>query len=142
MDKRELENDHREELVARYKNEFLRFRGIHGRVRLLRPKLNVADEMLEIMSQRRRHKKVILKFLIIFTSIITFLFVALVFAKIFFIAMFGIEIISDVVLNIIAVSFFTELITTVRSISKYLWDDGPFLSSDLLKEIYNKTSLS
>lgn len=108
-------------------------------VHVKKPKLNLEHEILRIFKQRQRHRNVVLCFVISLTIGIAICFFILLFWNAASLAHTrgAISIVDPATLQIIAVSFFVQLILVVRTITKALWDDRNYLNSPLLKRIHS-----
>lgn len=135
MDKIQLSSKTKESLKDHYRQVLLNKVIEDNRVGIEAPDTKLDDKVLDLFEERKKQRRIMLTFLIVLTSIITLVFIAMVAIKIIFEAVAGLEVISDTVLNVVAVSFFVELVLTIRAIVKALWDEKGFLSSPVLGQL-------
>lgn len=94
-----------------------------------KPKLDIGEDVHDILEQRKLHRERLLKFLIWLTIYLVSGFTILTVVKLLYRGITGNELVSDTVLNIIGVSLFAEVIAVIHSISKALWDETAVLPS-------------
>lgn len=109
-------------------------------VEIKRPKLNLETEVLGIFTQRKSHRNVVLCFVLLLITVVALAFFGLVFWNAGSLAYSHgqVAVVDPQTLQVIAVSFFAQLILVVRSITKALWDDQSYLNSALLTRMYGK----
>ena len=144
MDSKQLTEERLEEELSHYASVFMS----DGDDDVFNPKINtlkpsiIDDEIVDILKQRKRHRDMLLHFLIHLTKDIVALFIVLVSAQVGFKVVLNVDVIPESTMSIIAVSMFAEVILTVRGITKALWDEKDVLSSTLIeKSRSDQTSL-
>lgn len=144
MARQKLKSDEREKTFQRfyralYNEETLK-NITSNKVRVKKPNLKLEDELLEILRQRKTQRDIVLYFIIILVSLVALAFFGLIFwnASVSKDTKGLVSIIDAQTLQVIAVSFFVQLIMVVRSITRSLWDDKNYLTSPLIERMYSK----
>lgn len=101
----------------------------------LNPATSIDIEVVDILKQRKNHRDKLLDFLITLTKDIIAVFITILMTQISFKVTMNIDVIPETALNVIAVSMFVEVITTVKGITKALWNEKDILSSPLIEKI-------
>ncbi len=97
------------------------------------PDTKIGQYFSDITEQRRRQRKALLIFIIILTSVITATFVGMIVSNGLFVAFEERQLFSDTVINIVGISFFADLIATIKIISEQLWDEKKSMESVINK---------
>lgn len=100
--------------------------------------MSVGEELIDILEQRKKHKDKLLKYLMCLTASIFVVFVIFLLLKALLKFFFDVDVISDRLLEIFAVSMFVETIAVIRGITKALWDERGVLSSPIIDKMLNK----
>jgi hypothetical protein len=141
MDKSELnDNQNIEDLQSLYESIFSAgdLADANEKVQIKEPDLSIDDELIDILEQRKTHKDKLLKYLMWLTTSIFITFIIFLLVKIIFKIILSIDVVSDRLLEIFAISMFVEVIAVIRGITKALWDERGILSSPLISKMLGK----